>query len=65
MSLCRCYLFNEYFCFNGVDVLWIQIFKVYQNLITMSPFLSFLPSPFYHVKTHLWMIMVECRIVMV
>jgi hypothetical protein len=29
------------------------------------PFLFFLPNPFYHVKTHLWMIMVESIIVMV
>jgi hypothetical protein len=28
-------------------------------------FLSFLPSHFYHVKTHLWMIMMESIIVMV
>jgi hypothetical protein len=28
-------------------------------------FLSFLPSPFYHVKTHLWMIMMESKITMV
>jgi hypothetical protein len=30
-----------------------------------QPFLSFLPSPFYHVKTHLWMIMMESKIIMV
>jgi hypothetical protein len=29
------------------------------------PFLSFLPNLFYHVKTHLWMIMMESRIVIV
>ncbi len=29
------------------------------------PFLSFLPSLFNHVKTHIWMIMMEFRIVMV
>jgi hypothetical protein len=28
-------------------------------------FLSFLPSFFYHVKTHLWMIIMESIIVMV
>jgi hypothetical protein len=28
-------------------------------------FLFFLPSPYYHVKTHLWMIMMESKIVMV
>jgi hypothetical protein len=29
------------------------------------PFLSFLPSLFYHVKTHLWMVMMETRIVII
>jgi len=42
-----------------------KFFKVYQNLIIVSLFLSFLPINFYHVKTHLWMIMMESKIVMV
>jgi hypothetical protein len=35
------------------------------NLVIVSLFfLSFLPILFYYVKTHLWMIMMESRIVM-
>ncbi len=43
-----------------------KFFKVYQNLVTMSPFFVFFYlDPFYHVKTHLWMIMMESVIVIV
>ncbi len=38
-----------------------KFFKVYQNLVTTSPFSIFS----YHVKTHLWMIMMEPKIIMV
>ncbi len=41
-------------------------FKVYQNLITTLLFFClFYLIIFYHVKTHLWMIMMEFGIVMV
>jgi len=43
-----------------------KFFKVYQILAIMSPFFwSFLPSFFYHVKTRLWMIIMESKILMV
>jgi hypothetical protein len=43
-----------------------KFFKVYQNLITVSSFFNFFYLVrFYHVKTHLWMIMMEFWIVMV
>jgi hypothetical protein len=44
-----------------------KFFKVYQNLITTSPFFFFFSYLviFYHVKTHLWMIMMESTIVIV
>jgi hypothetical protein len=44
-----------------------KFFKVYQNLVTMFPFFgSFLSNPFFnHVKTHLWMTMMEFKIVIV
>jgi hypothetical protein len=45
---------------------YLKFFKVYQNLVTTSPFsLFFTYSYFYHVKTHLWMIMMESRIIIV
>jgi hypothetical protein len=40
---------------------WVQVLKVYQNLVTTSLFLVF----FYHLKTHLKMIMMESKIVIV
>jgi len=42
-----------------------KFFKVYQNLVIRHLFLSFLPNPFHHLKTHLWMIIMESKIVMV
>jgi hypothetical protein len=44
------------FCIDGC-----KLFKVYQNLVTTSPFSIF----FYHVKTHLRMIMMESIIAIV
>jgi hypothetical protein len=45
---------------------WVEIFKVYQNLVITFFFLYFLlKGIFYHVKTCLWMIMMEFRIIMV
>jgi hypothetical protein len=49
---------------NTWQVFGFKFFKVYQNLV-ISLFLYFLPNFFYHVKTHLWMIMMESKIVMV
>jgi hypothetical protein len=48
-------------CYNNFLIHGSKFFKVYQNLDTTSAFAVF----FYHEKTHLWMIMMESRIVMV
>ncbi len=42
-----------------------KFFKVYQNLVTTSHILFFPLILFGHVKTHLWMIIMESRILMV
>jgi hypothetical protein len=42
-----------------------EIFLRCTKILSRHLFLFFLPSPFYHVKTHLWMIMMESRIVIV
>jgi hypothetical protein len=43
-----------------------RFFKVYQNCDTMSSLIFFFNLVFYyHVKTNLWMIMMESRIVVV
>jgi hypothetical protein len=41
-----------------------KFFKVIKILSLRHLFLFFLLGHFYHVKTHLWMIMMESRIVM-
>jgi hypothetical protein len=40
-----------------------KFFKVYQNLVTTSPFFVFFTYFFNHVKIHLWMIMMDSKIV--
>jgi hypothetical protein len=43
-----------------------KFFEVYQNLVIVSPFLFIFNLVFiYHVKTHLWMIMMEYKILIV
>ncbi len=43
-----------------------KFYKVYQNLVTTSFFLGlFYLIFFYHVKTYLWMSMIELRIIIV
>jgi len=43
-----------------------KFFKMYQNFVTMlSFFVFFYLVLFYHVKTHLWMIMMKSIILMV
>jgi hypothetical protein len=51
---------------NLKTLLGCKLFKVYQNLVATSPFFVFFTySYFYHVKTHLWMIMMESIIIIV
>ncbi len=43
-----------------------NFFKVYQNLVTTSPFFNLFYLVFFnHVKAHLWLIMMKSKIVMV
>jgi hypothetical protein len=63
----RVVLLSHHHTFKGSKYLYkrSKFFNVYQNLVTTSPFLSFYLVFFYHVKTHLWMIMMESKIIMV
>ncbi len=51
---------NIQLCLRG-----IIFFKCTKILSQRHPFLSFFHGLFYHVKTHLWMIMMEYKIIMV
>jgi hypothetical protein len=50
-----------------ITIVKCNFLKVYQNLVTIyvTFFCLFHLAPFYHLKTHFWMIMMESRLVMV